>query len=363
MFEEAIRELEEQMSCSICHDIYSDPKRLQCFHHAYCRKCLVNLVVRDQQGDLSLTCPICHQATLVPAIGVTGLEPALQISRFLHIRNYLVNGYKKLYAPGDPDPSQCQATGRGLETAVVGEKSTAVLQIFNFNSEPCSHPIRSLKCELVSEITGSDVMDITVSEVMGNVERRGQKQYEIGYCPTVKGKHQFNMKVEGQHIRGSPFSVTVKLPVEKLGNPILTIDGLEGPCGVAVNQTEEIVVTECSGDCVSVFSHQCGKKLQSFGTQGSGPGQFYTPRGITVDSEGNILVVDAGNHGIQKFTTTGDFLTAVGTKGIGPVQFYVPSDVAFNNKVYVIDCWNNRIQVLNSDLTFYSTFGKWQGTV
>ena len=202
--------------------------------------------------------------------------------------------------------------------------------------------------------------EITGSRVIGNVERRKQNQYEIGYQPTVKGKHQFHVKVEGQHIRGSPFSVAVKLPVEKLGNPILTIDRVKGPCGVAVNQRGEVVVTECSGHCVSVFS-QCGKKLRSFGTQGSGHGQFKYPGGVTVDSEGNILVADTDNHRIQKFTTTGEFLTAVGTKGSGPLQFNDPSDVTFNatnNKVYVVDRWNHRVQVLNSDLTFSSTFGK-----
>ena len=60
----------------------------------------------------------------------------------------------------------------------------------------------------------------------------------------MKGQHQFHMKVEGQHIRGSPFSVAVKLPVEKLGHPILTIDRVKGPYGVAVNQRGEVVVTE-----------------------------------------------------------------------------------------------------------------------
>ena len=72
-------------------------------------------------------------------------------------------------------------------------------------------------------------------------------------------------------------------------------------------------------------------------------------------------MADTDNHRIQKFTTTGEFLTAVGTKGSGPLQFNLPSDVTFNatnNKVYVVDSWNHRVQVLNSDLTFSSTFGK-----
>ena len=575
---EAIRRLEEQLNCSICLDIYDDPKLLQCFH-TYCRKCLVKLVVRDQQGDLSLTCPICRQATPVPANGVAGLQSAFQTNEFLRIREDLVKerdtsvslegskvsatpltsstkktipncfehvdkerelycetceelicwkcalkggkhhshdydetknayekykgevtpslepmegklntlkkalaqlvtrrgevsdqreviedsihdairglhqlldvrktelirvlhqitqaklkglatqrdemetiqaqlsscldfvrkslqtesqgdvltmkrnivkqvkelttpfqpdtlkpntdadikffsspdvttacrNYGKVYLSGDPDPSQCQATGKGLDTAVVGEKSTAILQTMNFSSELCSRPIKSLECELVSEITGS--------RVMGNVERRKENQYEIGYRPTVKGKHQLHVKVDGQHIRGSPFSVAVKLPVEKLGNPILTIDRVKGPYGVAVNQRGELVVTEWNGHCVSVFS-LCGKKLRSFVTEGSDHGQFEYPQGVTVDNEGNILVADTDNHRIQKFTTTGEFLTAVGTKGSGPLQFNDPSDITFNatnNKVYVVDYWNHRVQVLNSDLTFSSTFGK-----
>ena len=40
--------------------------------------------------------------------------------------------YGKVYAAGDLDPSQCQATGKGLETAVVGEKSTSYLTNYGF---------------------------------------------------------------------------------------------------------------------------------------------------------------------------------------------------------------------------------------
>ena len=86
---EAIRQLEEQLKCYICLDIYTDPKLLQCFH-TYCRKCLVKLVVGDEQGDLSQTCPICRQATPVPANGVAGLQSAFQTNEFLRIRDDLI---------------------------------------------------------------------------------------------------------------------------------------------------------------------------------------------------------------------------------------------------------------------------------
>ena len=59
-----------------------------------------------------------------------------------------------------------------------------------------------------------------------------------------------------------------------------------------------------------------------------------------------------GQH--HKFTITGKLIImAVGTEGSGPIQFNVPFDVTFNasnSKVYVVDCCNHRVQVLNSDL-------------
>ena len=84
MSEETIKKLEERLKCAICLDTYADPKLLQCFH-VFCRDCLVRLVVRDQQGQLSLTCPNCCQATPIPANGVTGLQSAFQVNDFLEI--------------------------------------------------------------------------------------------------------------------------------------------------------------------------------------------------------------------------------------------------------------------------------------
>ena len=103
---------------------------------------------------------------------------------------------------------------------------------------------KSLECELVSEIAGT--------RASCSVERRGQSQYEISYQPTIKGRHQLHIKVQGQHIRGSPLSLAAKSPVEKLGDSILTIDEVCGPFGVAVNQRGEVVVVECWGNCISL---------------------------------------------------------------------------------------------------------------
>ena len=242
--------------------------------------------------------------------------------------------------------SKCNTTGQGTEGA------TALLQATDFQGQPYEEPILSLECELVSELTGTTTQ--------GSIERLGQGQYEIRYQPIIKGRHQLHIKVEGQHIRGSPFSTSAKLPLEKLGTPFLTLEELNFPCGITINYSHqrEVVVTEHLASRVSVFSAS-GRKLQSFGSHGSGQGQFRRVVGVAVDPEGNIFVVDNRNRCIQKFTSEGQFLTGVGTRDRGHLQFYRPRGIAFNNssnKFYVTD--NDRVQILNSDLTFSSTFGQ-----
>ena len=100
MAEKVVERVEEQLNCSICLDTYTDPKILQCFH-AFCRQCLVPLGVRDQQGQLSLTCPTCRQATPIPARGVAGLQSAFHINNLLEILEDSANKLEN--APATPE--------------------------------------------------------------------------------------------------------------------------------------------------------------------------------------------------------------------------------------------------------------------
>ena len=130
------------------------------------------------------------------------------------------------------------------------------------------------------------------------------------------------------------------------------------PRGIAVNKNGEIVVAEFEEHCVSIYNRD-GVKQRTFGSRGSTFGRFLHPRGIVMDADENILVVERDNHRIQKFTPHGNFMAAVGSKGTNRLEFSTPKDIAFNpfnKKIYIVD--QNRVQVLNSDLTFYNMFGK-----
>ena len=236
------------------------------------------------------------------------------------------------------------AGGKGLKIAVEGERPFGILVNVDQNGQLCSTPMQTPTCWLESKISAKST-NCMVTKLDENI-------LEISYQATCQGRHQLHIKVEGEHIKGSPFSVTVKLP----GTPIKTIGGLKQPWGMAVNQRGEIIVAERYGHCVSIFS-PTGEKL---GSLGSGPGQFNEPRGVTVDDDGNILVADSSNHRIQKFISINKNITSVGSYGSDRLEFNRPVSVSISpitKKIAISDWYNHRVQILNPDLTFHSSIG------
>ncbi len=264
----------------------------------------------------------------------------------------LCQNYGLISAPGSPDPSKCIVMENGVNKATVGVKSTVFIRAINFKGNLCEEPVQSLHCELVSQITGTSVQ--------GLVERRDAGSSLVSYQPTIKGRHLLNIKVEGQHINGSPFNIPVISPVAQLGIPIQTIGRVEKPWGIAINQRGDVIVAESTRHCLTVLSAS-GEKLRSFGSYGAERGHFRSPRGIAVDCKGNILVADCYNHCIRKYSVNGQFLTTVGVEGSPATPYFnCPYGVALStakNKIYVTDL-NHHVQVLNHNLTFSSMFGR-----
>uniref|UniRef100_A0A1X7U966 SMP-30/Gluconolactonase/LRE-like region domain-containing protein n=1 Tax=Amphimedon queenslandica TaxID=400682 RepID=A0A1X7U966_AMPQE len=147
-----------------------------------------------------------------------------------------------------------------------------------------------------------------------------------------------------------------------LGNitPVRTITKLKVPWGVAASDDNYVIVTEWDGHCVTILDRE-GKKVKSLGGEGgSGNVKFYFPRGIAITPDKFILVSDSDR--IQKISMDGDLIASVGKEGSGPLQFNTPHGIAISaikGQVYIADCNNHRIQVLNPDLTFSHSFGSY----
>jgi sugar lactone lactonase YvrE len=100
--------------------------------------------------------------------------------------------------------------------------------------------------------------------------------------------------------------------------------------------------------------------LGEAGVNGSGVNHFANPSDVTFDAEGNIYVVDQWNHRIQIFDSDGGYMNTLGTGlGVGPYQFNFPSGVAVDGsgKIYVADTENHRVQIYDGDRIFIGTIG------
>lgn len=77
---------------------------------------------------------------------------------------------------------------------------------------------------------------------------------------------------------------------------------------------------------------------------------FYMPLDMALDEEGNLYVLDSGNHRIQKFSPEGEYLSTIGRQGQGPGEFHFPTslDIDKNDTLFVCSQFSKKIQVLDT---------------
>ena len=87
--------------------------------------------------------------------------------------------------------------------------------------------------------------------------------------------------------------------------------------------------------------------LHSFGQRGLKVGNTPRPKGIAVDSDANIYVVESYYDHLLMFNVKGEALMAIGGTGSEPGKFDLPAGVWVDDsdKVYVADMFNQRISV------------------
>lgn len=92
---------------------------------------------------------------------------------------------------------------------------------------------------------------------------------------------------------------------------------------------------------------------RTIGGKGTSPGQFVESRGVAVDTNGNVAVVDAGAKRVDLFDKSGNFMRAIGTPGTGDGQFVDPTAATFDS--------DGNLLVLDSETGWIHRFAHAEG--
>ncbi len=131
--------------------------------------------------------------------------------------------------------------------------------------------------------------------------------------------------------------------------------GFNEPWGVALDQGGNIYVAD-------TWNHRIEKYRSDFtfaGTWGQSSNtttptlyDMFGPRDILFAPDGTLWITDTGNKRLLHYSAAGEALGSYGSEGSGPGQFSEPVGLAMDaeGNIYVADTWNARIQKFTPDM-------------
>ena len=172
----------------------------------------------------------------------------------------------------------------------------------------------------------------------------------VKFVAKEPGTFNITVKIDGKAFLTNTVLVKQRL-IQVLGEFELKNETFEQPRGLAVNSKGQIAVVDSKKHCVFIIDME-GNCMRKVGCHGNKDGQLDGPEGVTYLNDDNILVVDELNHRIQQFNVqTENFVKSFGKRGTGDGEFQWPVSVFVDDegRVIVADCRNNRVQVLSQD--------------
>lgn len=233
--------------------------------------------------------------------------------------------------------------------SVVTANNTTIFHLKLMNEDrPISVSTDLFSCKLLPPYEATPI-DCVIKEVCPG-------EYCVNMKPTSEGLHKLSIKINDCHINRSPFTIPVAPATSGLSTTI--IPNVHQPWGVAVGgaNNEYLLIAESGTHVVSLYQTSTGSKLRTLGGKGKEDGKFTDPRGVVITPTNQILVTDYDR--VQKLTASGGCVRSVCGKGSGALQFQEPKGLTSSkNRILIADTSNHRIQVLNNDWTYSTSFG------
>ena len=175
------------------------------------------------------------------------------------------------------------------------------------------------------------------------VEDKEDGSYSASFVTEQVGEAKLSVTIEGEHIKGSPYSVMVGRDYKSIDKPIKIINdpgnmgcpwaiafGRDGVWAIAFSSNDVCAVTDYNYQCVCIFDGQ-DQLVRKFGSSGKGNGHFSNPQGLAFDANNHLYVSDHSNHRVQKFNINGEYLLQFGYQGSGNGQLSSPCGITVYN--------------------------------
>ena len=104
------RKLEEQLTCPVCLDHYTNPKTLPCLH-SFCEHCLEGLPLDKKNETYYLSCPTCRHCTELPEEGAGAFPVAFTLNNLKEMYSLT----KKTADLSNPQEATCSDHGKPFE--------------------------------------------------------------------------------------------------------------------------------------------------------------------------------------------------------------------------------------------------------
>ena len=297
----------------------------------------------------------------VHQIEPTDCDPEL-VAHFVFVENYKLFNTVKTEQIGTlkkpTKASHCDIEGKGLEVGIALREAHFTLTTKDTEGRQCYDERDHVTVEIRDEQGRECTSEIQINDCKDGL-------YQVSYCPRHPVKCQVTVKVNGEHVRDSPFAVQVTpfqlKPVLSFGKEGSSEGMFRFPRRVAVNAVnakDEIVVTDYFNHRVQIFN-SVGNYLRSFGRSATKEREFKFPVGIIYHNNGNIFVADYGNSRIQIFKGKGEYVGSFGGRGSldsqlsGPYGLSVDSD----GNIIVADSGNRLIKIFSPDGNFLTKIG------
>ena len=244
---------------------------------------------------------------------------------------------------------QSRADGKGISEAIVGLEAELVVTTRNKKCQQCYDNNDCVTLEVRNREGDNCAAEVQVQDNKDGTHKIKYFAKEAGTCSA-------SVKVNGEHIRGSPFEVQVKprqfRPVLSFGEQILKY-----PWGVAVNEQDEIAVSDVGTHKIHLFKSD-GTHIRSFGGKGAQQGQLNSPCG-TVYHGDNIIVAEQVNHRVQVLSKQGEYLRHFGREVSLDHQLDSPTGLSIDSDCNIIvpDKLNKLIKIFSTDGQFLNKLG------